>query len=145
MKRILSLTFFLTRRPILRRIGLLLVCFHAAAALSMAQGNIIGTVTGNGTGGYSGDGGPASSALIHSPYGIAMDASGNLFIADRDNARIRKVTPDGNITTVAGSGSTGFSGDGGPATSARLDFPWASQWMRPAVSSSPTAITIASR
>jgi len=123
MERILSLTFLLARRPILRRIGLLLVCFHAAAALSMAQGNIIGTVTGNGTGGFSGDGGPASSALIHSPYGIAMDASGNLFIADRDNARIRKVTPDGNITTVAGSGSTGFSGDGGPATSARLDFP----------------------
>ncbi|RAJ92252.1 putative secreted protein (Por secretion system target) [Larkinella arboricola] len=90
---------------------------------------IINTVVGNGvrcskeTGCFGGDGGPAIQASLDGPTGIDIDAQGNLFIADYFNHRIRKVTPDGIITTVAGNGSYGFSGDGGPATSARLNFP----------------------
>src|SRR5262249_19006258 len=74
---------------------------------------------------FGGDGGPATSALLNAPFGVAMDQSGTLFIADRDNQRIRKVTPDGVITTVAGNGTAGFNGDGGPAISAQLNSPWA--------------------
>jgi trimeric autotransporter adhesin len=81
---------------------------------------IITTVAGNGLPGYSGDGGPATAAEIYGPFGIALDPSGNLFIADSSNHRIRKVTPDGTISTVAGNGTAGFSGDGGPATAAAI-------------------------
>ena len=84
---------------------------------------IITTVTGSGSAGYSGDGGSAASAELDLPWGVAVDASGNLFIADYGNSRIRKVTVAGIITTVAGNGSTGYSGDGGPGTSAQLDGP----------------------
>jgi len=87
-----------------------------------ASGTIT-TVAGNGTAGFSGDGGPATSALLGYPKGIAVDASGNLFIADFSNSVIRKVSTSGIITTVAGTGIFGYSGDGGPATSAQLDFP----------------------
>ncbi len=71
---------------------------------------------------YSGDGGPATSAPLFSPQGVAVDRAGNLFIADKGNQRIRRVSPDGIIATVAGGGSTGL-GDGGPATSAQLNYP----------------------
>ncbi len=81
---------------------------------------IISTVAGNGTQGFSGDGGPATSAQLSNPLGIAMDTASNLFIVDNGNSRIRKVTPDGLISTVAGNGIKGFSGDGGPATSAQF-------------------------
>jgi len=87
---------------------------------------IIRTVAGNGTLGFSGDGGPATSAQLNYPAGIAVDAAGNLFIADGSNHRIRKVAPDGTIATVAGNGNNGnpfFGGDGGPATSAQLFVP----------------------
>jgi NHL repeat len=83
------------------------------------QGTII-TVAGGGSQGFSGDGGPAVAAQLWGPQGVAADASGNLFIADSRNQRIRRVTPQGTITTVAGSGSQGFSGDGGPAVAAQL-------------------------
>jgi len=86
-------------------------------------GGNISTFAGTGVGGYSGDGGAATSAQIQSPLGIAIDASGNLYIADNNNHRIRKVDTGGNISTVAGNGSGGFSGDGGAATSAQLNFP----------------------
>jgi uncharacterized protein (TIGR03437 family) len=83
----------------------------------------ITTVAGSGFGPFAGDGGPATSALLNSPFGIALDASGNLFIADSGNNRIRKVSTGGTITTVAGNGRPGSSGDGGQATAASLGFP----------------------
>lgn len=81
---------------------------------------IITTVAGNGTSGFSGDNGPATSAQLNAPFSVAVDGAGNLFIAEYGNRRIRKVSSNGTITTVAGDGTSGFSGDGGPATSAQL-------------------------
>ena len=81
------------------------------------------TVAGTGAPGYSGDNGPAVEAQLGSIAGVAVDASGNLYIADTDNNRIRKVAPGGLITTIAGNGSAGYSGDGGSAASARLSSP----------------------
>lgn len=81
---------------------------------------VITTVAGNGIYDYSGDGGAATNASLKNPIGVALDAWGNLFIADQNNFRIRKVDTSGVITTVAGTGSIGFSGDGGSATNAKL-------------------------
>jgi sugar lactone lactonase YvrE len=81
---------------------------------------IITTVAGDGTRGFSGDDGPATSAALTFPFGVAVDSESNLFIADFGNRRVRRVSPDGIITTVAGNGAPDFSGDGGPATSAAL-------------------------
>jgi len=83
---------------------------------------VITTVAGNGTPGFSGDNGPATSAQLHGPYGVALDPAGNLYITDLGNDRIRKVS-NGVITTVAGNGTQGLSGDNGPATSAQLITP----------------------
>jgi sugar lactone lactonase YvrE len=88
-----------------------------------ATGTII-TVAGTGTAGFSGDNGPATAAMLNSPYGVAVDASGNLFIGDSNNNRVREVVQaTGNIITFAGTGASGYSGDGGPATSAKLYNP----------------------
>ena len=89
----------------------------------LSPDGIISTVAGNGNQGYSGDGGPATSASLEQPYGLAVDGAGNLFIADKMNERIRRVTRDGVIRTVAGNGNRGTAGDGGPATEASLDHP----------------------
>lgn len=75
------------------------------------------------TPGFSGDGGPAVAAQLHSPTGVALDSAGNIYIADWMNYRVRKIS-NGAITTVAGTGVSGFGGDGGPATSAELSSPW---------------------
>ena len=83
----------------------------------------ITTFAGNGTPGFSGEGGPATDAQLNYPTGLWVDQSGNVFIADTMNNRIRMVDPHGIITTVAGNGSSGSSGDGGPATDALLDEP----------------------
>jgi uncharacterized protein (TIGR03437 family) len=84
----------------------------------------IATIAGiGGQGGFSGDGGPATQAELYYPDGLAVDSVGNLYIADSLNNRIRVVTPGGIIMTVAGNGKFGDSGDGGPATSARLNGP----------------------
>jgi sugar lactone lactonase YvrE len=81
---------------------------------------IITTIAGNGTAGYSGDGGQATVAKLNVPNGMAFDASGNLYIADWFDNRIRKVNTVGTITTIAGNGTFGYSGDGGQATAAKL-------------------------
>ncbi len=87
--------------------------------------SLIYTVAGDGTAGYSGDGGPAPLADLNGSQGSALDGAGNLYIADTGNNRIRKVAAGtGAITTVAGTGISGYSGDGGPATSAQLNFPF---------------------
>ena len=86
---------------------------------------IIHTIAGTGTAGYSGDGGPASDAMLSRPTDLAFDTSGNLYIADTDNSCIRKVDAGGVITTVAGRcGHPGSSGDGGPAVTAQLSRPF---------------------
>ena len=84
---------------------------------------IITTVAGTTIAGFSGDGGPAVAAQLSFPFGIKADHAGNLFIADAGNERIRKVNAFGTITTVAGSGTAGFAGDGGPAIAAQLNNP----------------------
>ena len=88
----------------------------------VSPGGTITTIAGTGKAGFSGDGGPATSAQI-SPLGIAVDGKGSVYIADQNNLRIRKVSPGGTISTIAGTGRAGSSGDGGPATSARLSYP----------------------
>ncbi|MBC8233690.1 putative Ig domain-containing protein [bacterium] len=84
---------------------------------------IITTVAGDGSRGYSGDGGPATEARLYYPIGVAVDSLGNLYIADGWNQRIRKVDTSGILTIVAGGNGRGYSGDGGPATGARLSRP----------------------
>ena len=89
----------------------------------VGNNGIIATVAGNGTSGYSGDGGAATNAELNEPFGLAVDSFSNLFIADEGNSRIRKVGINGTITTVAGNGTDGYSGDGGAATNAELNTP----------------------
>jgi len=89
----------------------------------VGPGGAMSTVAGNGISGYSGDGGPATEASLNYPSGLAVDAAGNLFIADTYNQRIRKVAVDGTISLVAGNGNAGYSDDGGAATSASLYVP----------------------
>jgi hypothetical protein len=107
---------------------------HAGNLYIVDQGNkrirqvnavthIITTVAGNGTSGYSGDGGAAISATLNTPNGIVVDGPGNIYIADQGNNVIRKVNTSGIITTIVGTGTAGFSGDGGLASSAKLSGP----------------------
>lgn len=84
---------------------------------------IVSTIAGVGVEGFSGDGGPATSAMIGRPEALALDTFGNLYFADSTQQRVRRIATNGIITTVAGNGVGGFSGDGGPAISASLDFP----------------------
>ena len=104
--------------------------------LTVATG-VLTVVAGNGTGGYSGDNGAATSAELNIPDGLALDSAGNLYIADEFNNRIRKVTAaTGIITTVAGNGTGGFSGDGGAATGPELSDPYALPWTARAICTS---------
>lgn len=89
-----------------------------------AQGNI-SSIAGTGICGFSGDGGPATQAKLRFPWGLALDAAGNLFLADEGNQRIREIDINGIITTIAGKGKVGFCGDGGPAVNACLRMPTA--------------------
>jgi len=84
---------------------------------------IITTVAGNGLESYSGDGGPATQASLRIPVKVSIDAAGNMYIADMHNHRIRRVDSSGIITTIAGTGTAGFSGDGGAATQTQLNYP----------------------
>src|ERR1019366_9504536 len=83
------------------------------------SGSTVNTVAGNGLLSRSGDGGAATSAQLYAPRGVALDSSGNLYIADTANNQIRKVTAAGVISTFAGTGTAGSSGDGGAATAAQ--------------------------
>jgi sugar lactone lactonase YvrE len=85
---------------------------------------IISTIGGTGVIGYTGDGGPATNAKIYAPRAITTDAAGNVFFSDYGNTVIRKISTTGIITTVAGNGFAGFSGDGAAATNARLNYAW---------------------
>ncbi|GBD25095.1 Anti-sigma-I factor RsgI2 [bacterium HR30] len=87
------------------------------------DGTIV-TAVGDGRPFSSGDGGPATKASINGPRGVAFDSAGNLYVAEGDGNRIRKIGPDGIITTFAGTGAWGFGGDNGPATQAKLANPW---------------------
>jgi len=97
--------------------------FGNSRVRKVTPGGTISTYAGTGTPGFAGDGGPATAAQLSFPQGVALDSAGNLYIADSNNNRIRKVTPGGTISTYAGTGLQGFSGDGGPAIDAQLWFP----------------------
>src|SRR5262245_57730445 len=102
------------------------VVISAALRVANAQSSepcTIRTIAGSGGSGFGGDGGPATAALLQARGRLAVDRAGNLYIPDVVNNRIRRVTPDGIIRTFAGTGTVGFSGDGGPATSADLNSP----------------------
>ncbi len=103
--------------------GLLIADTHNKRIRRVDAAGIITTIAGTGEFGYGGDGGPATEVLLNFPAGVTPDAAGNLYIADTNNHRIRKVDAAGVITTIAGNGQQGFDGDGGPATEARLFFP----------------------
>ena len=104
---------------------ILLVGTSAWSLLPLAEVQTkISTVAGTGHRGYSGNGGPASHAQINNPYGIAIGPDGALYICDTDNHVVRKVSRDGTITTIAGNGKRGYSGDGQKATEASLNEPY---------------------
>jgi trimeric autotransporter adhesin len=97
-----------------------------AASLLVSSGThaqIINTIAGSGASGFSGDGGPATAAMLQNPLSGKFDAAGNLYFADYNNHRIRKIDASGVITTIAGTGVSSFSGDGGAATAATLSNP----------------------
>ncbi|MCA1674133.1 MAG: hypothetical protein LC799_18695, partial [Actinobacteria bacterium] len=89
----------------------------------LSPSGVITTVAGNGTAGFSGDGGPATAAQLSNPYAVAVDGAGNAYVADTGNHRVRKIDASGVITTIAGDGIYDSTGDGGPATAARLGSP----------------------
>src|ERR1019366_7208507 len=91
--------------------------------LKVDTNGVISTVAGSGTAGFDGDGAAATNTALNAPSGGAVDATGNLFIADYGNNRIRRVDASGSITTFAGTNSSGYLGDGGAATNARLNLP----------------------
>src|SRR5687768_2725103 len=96
----------------------------ALISTAVAHAATISTFAGTGIKGFAGDGGPASAAQLADPNGIARGPDGALYICDTMNHRIRKVTRDGTISTVAGNGEKGFAGDGGPAPAAKLNEPY---------------------
>jgi hypothetical protein len=98
--------------------------YAAGTTTAAGTNSLVTTVAGDGTTGYAGDGGPATAASLNNPVGVAVDAAGDLFIADRGNSVIRDIVQaTGNIITVAGNGTSGYTGDGGPATAASLNNP----------------------
>jgi hypothetical protein len=91
--------------------------------LKVTASGVVTTIAGTGADGFSGDGGPATAATLSWPEGVAVDNAGNIFVADTNNSRVRRITPDGIITTIAGTGVEGFGGDNGPGTSALVNQP----------------------
>jgi sugar lactone lactonase YvrE len=96
---------------------------HGNSIRKITPAGVISTVVG-GENGFGGDGGPASKALINRPMGVAIDANNNLYFVDLLNRRVRRITPSGTITTVAGNGQAVVAGDGGPATAASFESAW---------------------
>jgi hypothetical protein len=103
--------------------GALLLCDTANQRIRQIRSGVITTLAGTGTQGFSGDNGPATAAALDTPTGIAVAPDGRIFLADTHNQRIRVIATDGTLTTFAGTGTPGYSGDNGPATSAALDSP----------------------
>jgi len=89
----------------------------------VTPGGAISTLAGTGVAGYSGDGGLAAKAQLNLPYGLAVDGSGKVYVGDVGNDCVRRISPDGTITTIAGTGDKGSAGDGVPATNAQLLTP----------------------
>ncbi|MES2695054.1 MAG: hypothetical protein V4773_16395 [Verrucomicrobiota bacterium] len=108
----------------MRRTFTALLVSSLLAAAATASAATISTFAGTGAKGFSGDNGPATSAQLADPNGIARGPDGALYICDTMNHRVRKVTRDGRIVTIAGTGEKGYSGDGGPATAAKLNEPY---------------------
>lgn len=104
--------------------GTIYVSDSKANRVRMIRDGIVYPVAGNGRDAYAGDGGPATEASLDWPTALALDASGALFVADTLHHVIRRIDPDGTITTVAGSGAQGFAGDGGPPEAAQLSQPY---------------------
>jgi Bacterial Ig-like domain (group 3)/MBG domain (YGX type)/NHL repeat len=103
--------------------GALLVCDAGNERVRQISAGVIQTVAGNGTQGFAGDGGPATSAELDTPMGLAVGANGQIYVADSHNNRIRVIAANGTISTFAGSGVQGYAGDGGAATAAELALP----------------------
>ena len=103
--------------------GFLIAEFDGQRIRKVSPSGTITTVAGDGTQGFSGDGGPATAAQLNDPFAVAATADGGFLIADGGNFRVRRVSPGGTITTVAGDGTPALSGDGGPATAASLTEP----------------------
>jgi sugar lactone lactonase YvrE len=97
--------------------------YRGSSVLKLAADGTVTTLAGTGVPGFSGDGGPATAAQLNGPSGVTLDSAGNLYITDTLNHRVRRITPDGTISTFAGTGVAGFSGDGGAATAAQLSMP----------------------
>jgi DNA-binding beta-propeller fold protein YncE len=120
----------MNRRRWLRRLVLLFVSAAMVAGGSLAASatgapGTITTIAGTGGASFCGDAGPATSACLKFPQGVATDAKGNVYVADTQNHRVRKIDPHGRITTFAGNGNKGYCGDGGPAIDACLYYPMA--------------------
>src|SRR5690348_2687193 len=90
----------------------------------VTSAGVINTFAGTGIAGFSGDGGPATSARINTPVGVTVDAAGDIVFADAGNNRVRKINTAGIISTIAGNGTQGYSGDGDPAIDASMNVPW---------------------
>ena len=107
-------------------IGFIAICLLAAGfgEPSFAEHWVVSNVAGTGVAGRAGDGGPAGACQLNQPYGIARGPDGALYVCDCENQLIRRIGPDGTISTFAGSGRAGYSGDGGPATQASLNEPY---------------------
>jgi sugar lactone lactonase YvrE len=104
--------------------GNLIIADHEGNRIRKVDGEgVITTIAGTGEAAFGGDGGPAVKARLNNLADVSIDAMGNIYVPDRDNQRIRKIDSGGIISTIAGTGEPGFSGDGGPARSARLDSP----------------------
>jgi sugar lactone lactonase YvrE len=97
--------------------------YRGSAVWRIAADGSAATIAGTGVPGFSGDGGPATAAQLNGPSGVTLGADGSLYIADTMNHRVRRIAPDGTISTFAGTGVSGFSGDGGPAAAAQFSFP----------------------